>query len=280
MAAEAHDRRREETITPPSGFALPNLAEIWRRRDLLWALTMADIRSRYRQTVLGFVWNLLQPLLATIVFSTIFGQLGGFPSEGLPYPLFFFTGFLIWQFFVKAIGLAVPSLASNAHLLAKVYFPRLIVLLFPILTALVELLFSAVVLGALFVYYGYFPSANVMLLPLTIGFAALASIAVAVWLAPLNVYLRDVQMALPSFIQLGFFVTPIVYSSSVISETWRWLIYFNPMAVAVEATRWALVGAPPPPLYGIGIASAVVLGLSVAGLILFQRTSLTMVDRL
>lgn len=274
-------RRLPEVILKPvSGMAFPDLREVWNSRNLLVALALADIKARYRQTVMGLGWNLLQPFMAMLVFTFIFGNLGAFSSDGRPYAMFFFAGFLIWQFFYKAVALAVPSLASNAHLIAKVYFPRLVIILFPILTALAEFLFSSVILAGLYVWYGYLPSVAIATLPLFVLFAGLAALAISLWLAPLNVYFRDVQYALASLLQFGFFLTPVVYAPSTISETWRWLVYLNPMAAIVEGARWSLVGSPPPPVYGIALSLGIITILLVAGSIFFQRTTLTIVDRL
>lgn len=267
-------------MKPVSGMAFPDLREVWNSRNLLVALALADIKARYRQTVMGLGWNLLQPFMAMLVFTFIFGNLGAFSSDGRPYAMFFFAGFLIWQFFYKAVALAVPSLASNAHLIAKVYFPRLVIILFPILTALAEFLFSSVILAGLYVWYGYLPSVAIATLPLFVLFAGLAALAISLWLAPLNVYFRDVQYALASLLQFGFFLTPVVYAPSTISETWRWLVYLNPMAAIVEGARWSLVGSPPPPVYGIALSLGIITILLVAGSIFFQRTTLTIVDRL
>ncbi|MHB2168623.1 ABC transporter permease [Alsobacter sp. R-9] len=270
----------ETLLRRPSGWSMPDLLELWSARSLIVALVAGDIRARYRQTLMGFAWNLLQPLMAMLVFTVIFGRIGAFASDGKPYALFFFAGFLIWQFFHKAVGLAVPSLASNAQLVAKVYFPRLIVVVYPIATAMVELIFSAVIFSLICLYYGFIPSGNVAFLPLFVFLTALSALAVAVWLAPLNVYVRDVQVALPSLLQLGFFVTPIVYSPSVLGEPWRTLVYLNPMAAIVEGARWSLLGGAPPHLEDLALSVAVVALILGSGLVFFQRTSLTMVDRL
>lgn len=267
-------------IKPPSGLSLPDFRAFWHSRGLLVALVVSDLRSRHRQTIMGFAWNFIQPVIAMIVFTVLFGKLGSFKSEGLPYPLFFFSAFLIWQFFQKAVGTSVPSLAANSHLIAKVYFPRLIILVAPIATATIELGFSCVVLASLYAYYGILPPPQIVLAPLLVIATGLAALSISSWLAPLNVFFRDVQVVLPSVLQLGFFITPVVFSTSALSETWRSIAYLNPMATIVELSRWMLAGSLPPPIVGIATSAAVIIVLLVLGLVLFQRAAQTMVDRL
>jgi lipopolysaccharide transport system permease protein len=239
-----------------------DLAELWHFRDLLYFLTRRDVAVRYKQTVLGFLWAIIQPLMGMVVFTVFLGTLAGVPSDGIPYPIFAYLGLLPWTYFAGAVTRSGSSLVSNAHVLTRVYFPRVLVPLSATLAALVDFAIALVVLGGLMAWYGRMPAASVLLvIPLMLVTACLAA-GVGMWLGALNAQYRDVQHAVPFLMQLWMFATPVVYPASIVPEHWRPLLALNPLAGLVEGFRAATLGRPlDAGALGISIASAAALTL-------------------
>ncbi|MEP7076800.1 MAG: ABC transporter permease [Acidobacteriota bacterium] len=232
-------------IIEPSGkWSALKLSDIWHYRDLLYILTMRDIRVRYKQTVLGAAWAVIQPLFTMLIFSLFFGRLAGVPSDGVPYPLFAYAGLLPWTFFSNAISNSGNSLVGNSNLITKVYFPRLIIPIASVASGLLDFAIAFVLLVILMFYYGVGLSINLLMLPVLIGMTALFATGVGALLSALNVKYRDIRYALPFFVQLGLFVTPIIYPSSLVPEKWRWLLMINPLAAQIEGYRSAFFGRP------------------------------------
>jgi lipopolysaccharide transport system permease protein len=273
MSAQAQDAAAATTITirPASGWLALNLAELWEYRELLYFLIWRDLKVRYRQTAIGVAWVVLQPLVTTAIFAVIFGRLAGLPSEGVPYPVFIFAALLPWQLFSGAISRAAVSLVSNANLVTKVYFPRLLVPLAAVLSGLVDLTVFLVILAGMMGWYRVTPSWAVLTLPLLVLVAVLAALAIGILLAALNVRYRDVQQAIPFLIQIWFLASPVAYSASLVpSGIWRVLYNLNPMTGVIQGFRWALFGkAAPDPLTWISVTAVVVL--LVAALFYFRR---------
>ena len=267
---EAVDRQRL-VIEPTRGWSALKLGELWKYRDLFWLLAWRDVRVRYRQTVLGVGWAVVQPLVTILVFSLIFGRLARVPSDGAPYPVFSFAGLLPWTLFSTALTRAASSLVGNAALLSKVYFPRLVLPLGSILTSLVDFAVSLVILFALMAWYHIIPGPAALLMPALVAYSIVSAWAIGIWLAALNVRYRDVNFALPFLVQIGLFVSPVVYGASLVPGPFRILYDLNPMTVVIQGFRWGLLGdAPPSALMLISIpAVAVVL---VSGLFYFRRT--------
>lgn len=264
-------------LEPSSGSFGPAVGELWRYRDLLYFFVWRDVTLRYRQTALGIAWAVLQPLAVTLVFTLVFGRLARVPSDGVPYALFSFVGLLPWTFAAQAVGGAAQSVVSQAHLITKVYFPRLLVPLAAVVTGLPDLGAGFVVLLVLLTWYGVVPGAAVLLLPAFVLLAMVTALGVGVWLAALNVAYRDVRYVVPFLLQLWLFVTPVVYPASLLPERWRSVAGLNPMAGAVEGFRWALLGTPPPTaLIGVSAFAAVVV--LVTGLLYFRRVEETLAD--
>jgi len=266
-------------IEPSRGWVSVRLHEIWEYRELLYFLIWRDIKVRYKQTVLGAVWAVIQPFLTMIVFSVFFNQLAGIKSESnIPYPLFTFTALLPWQLFAYALQESGNSLVANQRLITKVYFPRLTIPISAVLAGLVDFCVAFVVLLGMMFYYGYHITLAVLTLPLFLLFAILTALAVGLWLSVLNVQYRDVRYVIPFLTQFWLFLTPIAYSSSVIPAWARPLYGLNPMAGVVEGFRWALLGKSS----GIGslliVSVAVVLVLLVGGLMYFRRMEKTFAD--
>lgn len=231
-------------IEPSKSWAPLNLRDLWTYRELLYFLTWRDIKVRYKQTALGVAWAVIQPLAAMAVFTLFFGRLAGVPSDGIPYPIFAFSGLLLWTFFSNALTNSSSSLLGDSRLITKVYFPRMIIPCAAVGAGLVDIAIASVILLALMFYYGVAITWSVLLLPLLVIHAALLALGVGMWMAALNVKYRDVRYALPFLIQLWMFASPIIYSSSLIGQKWRWLYSLNPLAGIIEAFRAALFGRP------------------------------------
>jgi len=245
--------------------------ELWRARELLYFLVWRDLKVRYRQTVLGASWAILQPFSTMVVFTVFFGRIAGLPSDGIPYPLFAYAALVPWTFFAQGLTLSSNSIVANQALIRKVYFPRLVIPIATIVSIVVDFAIAFLVLLAMMAYYGVVPTPQLAWLPLLFLLALVTALGAGLWLSALNVLYRDVQYIVPFIVQVWLFSTPIVYPSSLIPERWRTLYGLNPMAGVVEGFRWALLGTDtrPGPLV---LVSAVAAGvLFVGGLLFFRR---------
>lgn len=254
-----------------------DLKELWHYRDLLYFLTRREVTIRYKQTILGIAWAVLQPLLATAIFTLFLGRLAKIPSDGIPYPVFVYLGLLPWTFFSSALTRAGASLVANANLLSKVYFPRLLVPVSATLSALVDTGFGFLVLLAIMLGYGAPPAWGIVLLAPLLALVAVAATGLGLWLAALNVRYRDVQHAVPFLVQLWMFASPVVYPASKVPEEWRLLYSLNPMAGLVEACRNAPLGRPID-LPALGLSTAVAFALLAFGLWRFRRMERSFAD--
>jgi lipopolysaccharide transport system permease protein len=253
-------------------------AELWAYRELLYFLTWRDIKVRYKQTVLGVSWAVLQPVLAMILFTIVFGHVAKVSSSGIPYPIFSYSALVAWYFFATSAQSASNSLVGNTQLVTKVYFPRIFVVASPVLGAAVDFALAFLILVALMVYYGIAPTIGVVALPGFFLLAAAAATGLGAWLAALNVKYRDVRFVVPFLLQLWLFATPIVYSIDKLHEPWRTLFGINPMAGVVLGFRWALAGGTAPS--GLLVLASALSGLVilVAGVLYFGRTEKTFAD--
>ena len=231
-------------IEPSKGWIPLNLRDLWQYRDLFYILTMRDIKVRYKQTALGAVWAIIQPLFTMLIFTLFFGRLAGMPSDGIPYPLFAYAGLLPWTFFSNAVTNSGNSLIGNSNLITKIYFPRMIIPAASVASGLLDFLIAFGLLVVLMFYYGVGLSINILILPVLIVLTGLLAIGIGMWMSALNVKFRDIRYALPFLIQLGMFATPIIYPSSLVPEKWRWLIALNPLSGQIEAYRSAFFGKP------------------------------------
>lgn len=258
-------------VRPPNRWAPLDLANHWRYRELLYFLVWRDIKVRYKQTLLGASWAIIQPFFTMVVFSVFFGRLANVPSDGAPYPVFSFAALVPWTFFASGVVQSSNSLVSNRELITKVYFPRLSLPAASVLAGAVDFVIAFVVLIAMMAYYGIVPTTNIVWIPAFLLLAMVTSLGVGFWLSALNVRYRDVRHAVPFLVQAWLFITPIAYPSSLLSEPWRTLYGLNPMAGVVEGFRWALLGtASAPP--GLVAASAVVaVLLFFSGAFYFRR---------
>jgi lipopolysaccharide transport system permease protein len=254
-----------------------DLAELWRYRDLLYFLTWREVAVRYKQTALGVLWAVIQPLASMAVFAVFLGRLGGMPSDGMPYPLFAYLGLMPWTYFAGAVTRAATSMVGNAHLLTRVYFPRALVPVSAALAALVDFAISLAVLGALLAWYGFRPGPGALLaVPLAAAMTVVAA-GVGMGLGALNSRYRDVQHAIPFAMQLWMFLTPVVYPASIVPERWRALLALNPMTGLVEAFRGAIAGRPLDAV-SLGISLASAAALAALGVWHFRRTERAFAD--
>ena len=263
---------------PSKGWALPKFAELWEYRELLFFFVWRDIKVRYRQTILGGLWAILQPLFTMVVFSLFFGRLAKVPSDGLPYPIFSYAALVPWTFFATALTQASNSLVQNANMVKKIYFPRLTMPTATVLASVVDFALAFMVLLGMMLFYRLVPTINVLWLPLFLLLALITSLGVSLWLSAMNVQFRDVQYTIPFLTQAWLFVTPIAYPSSLLPEPWRTLYGLNPMAGVVEGFRWALLGTNTAPGPMMIVSALVALTLFVSGALYFRRMEQSFAD--
>jgi lipopolysaccharide transport system permease protein len=265
-------------IEPSRGWASLKLRELWEYRELLYFLIWRDIKVRYKQTLLGAAWAIMQPLLAMLIFSIFFGRLAKIPSDGVPYPIFSYAALVPWMFFAGALNQSSNSLVNSANLIKKVYFPRLAIPIAAVLSGVVDFLLAFVVLLGMMLYYGLLPALNTLWLPAFLLLALITSLGVGLWLSAMNVQFRDVRYTVPFLTQIWFFSTPVVYASSLLSEPWRTIYGLNPMVGVVEGFRWALLGtntAPGPIVIASSLAALTIL---LSGAFYFRRMEKNFAD--
>jgi lipopolysaccharide transport system permease protein len=265
-------------IEPSRGWVSLKLHELWEYRELLYFLTWRDVKVRYKQTVLGAAWAIIQPFFTMVVFSLFFGRLAGIPSDGVPYPIFSFAALVPWTFFANGLNQSSNSLVGSADLIKKVYFPRLAVPVATVLSGVVDFALAFLVLLGMMLYYGVIPTPNTLWLPLFFLLALVTSLGVGLWFSALNVKFRDVRYTVPFLTQFWMFSTPIAYPSSLLSEPWRTLYGLNPMVGVVEGFRWALLGTNTAPGPIIVASSLAALAILVGGAFYFRRMEKTFAD--
>jgi lipopolysaccharide transport system permease protein len=258
-------------IQPAKGLFHLELGALWRYRELLRSLVWRDIKVRYKQTAIGAGWAILQPLLTMVIFTVVFGNLAKIPSDGLPYPIFTYTAILPWTYFAQGLNRSGNSLVGSAHLITKVYFPRLLMPLSALGAPTVDFLFSFLILLGLMAWYGIIPTWSVLALPLLLLLAILTAITAGLWLSPINVKYRDVSYTLPFLTQVWMYASPVVYPVSLVPEQWRWLYSLNPMVGVIEGFRWALLGKQSPDLMVVAMSASVVLAFFFGGIVFFKR---------
>jgi len=265
-------------IEPSKGWRTLNLRELWEYRELLYFLAWRDIKVRYKQTVLGAAWAIMQPFFAMVVFSIFFGRIAKIPSDNLPYPIFSFAALVPWTFFATALTSSSESLVSSSNLIKKIYFPRLAMPIASVVVGVVDFILAFIVLLGMMWYFHISPTGNVIFLPLLLLLALVTALGVGLWLSTLNVQFRDVRYTIPFLLQLWLFATPIVYPSSLLSEPWRTILGINPMAGVVEGFRWALLGTDTSPGSMIFVSSLMSLFLLLSGAFYFRRMEKSFAD--
>jgi lipopolysaccharide transport system permease protein len=271
---------REPTvmIQPRKVFLHLDLQAVWQSRELLYFLIWRDVKIRYKQTMLGAAWVIIQPLMTMVIFTVIFGQLARIPSDGLPYSIFTYTALLPWQYFSQAISRSSDSLVASAHLITKIYFPRLIIPISAVLAPLVDFVIAFVVLLGMMAWFGIPPYWNALFLPLFLLLALITALAVSLFLSALNVKYRDVRYTVPFLIQLWMYASPVVYPVSIIPAQWRLLYSLNPLVGVIEGFRWALLGKGNPDFSIMLVSGTVVVALLLGGIIYFKKMERTFAD--
>jgi lipopolysaccharide transport system permease protein len=264
-------------IRPLNGWMPIDLKELWEYRELVYTFALRDIKVRYKQTALGAAWAVIQPFMMMVVFTIFFGKLAKIPSEGIPYPLFSYAALLPWTLFSEGITRSTNSMITNANIMTKVYFPRLVMPISGILSPLIDFMIAFVILIAMMLYYGFVPTINIIWLPIFILLALMTSLGVGLWLSAFNVQYRDFQYTLPFLIQLWLFASPVVYPSTLLPESYRWIYGLNPMAGVIEGFRWALLGTNPPSTM-IAFSFVIVMVLLISGAYYFKRMEKTYAD--
>jgi lipopolysaccharide transport system permease protein len=254
------------------------LAAIWEFRELLYFLVWRNVKVRYKQTIIGSAWAIIQPLTTMIIFTLIFGHFAKIPSDGLPYSIFAYTALLPWNYFSQAVARCSDSLISNTNLVRKVYFPRLIILMAEVTSPLVDFLISFLALLVMMAWFGIAPGRGVLALPLFLLLALTTALAMGLWLSALNTRYRDVGHTVPFLIQIWMYASPVAYPVSLIPERWRLLYSLNPMVGVIEGFRWTLLGKEAPAFGVIAVSAAVVVALLLGGIIFFKRMEHTFAD--
>jgi lipopolysaccharide transport system permease protein len=266
-------------LEPSKGWVSLKLHELWEYRELLYFLTWRDVKVRYKQTVLGAAWAIIQPFMTMVVFSIFFGRLAGIKTDaGMPYPVWSYTALVPWTFFANGLTQSANSLVTSANLLKKIYFPRLVIPISSVIAGVVDFVLAFVVLIGMMLVYGIVPTANVVFLPFFLLLAFTTSLGVGLWLSAMNVQFRDVRYTIPFLTQFWLFATPIAYPSSLLNDKWRIIYGLNPMAGVVEGFRWALLGSNDAPGLMIIISTLTALLLVISGTYYFRRMEKTFAD--
>jgi lipopolysaccharide transport system permease protein len=258
-------------IRPSAGWRSIDLTELWQYRELLYFLVWRDIKIRYKQTVLGASWAIIQPFFTMVVFSLFFGRLAQVPSDGIPYPIFSFAALVPWMFFANGLTQSANSVVGSQELVKKVYFPRLAIPISAVVAGSVDFGIAFVVLLGMMGFYGILPTAAVIWLPALLLLALVTSLGAGLWLSALNVRYRDVRHAVPFLVQFWLFATPIAYPSSLLDQPWRTVYALNPMVGVIEGFRWALLGTETAPGPMVAVSSAAAVALFVGGMLYFRR---------
>lgn len=265
-------------IKPKKTFSLDDLKEIWEYKELFYFLTWKDLKVRYKQTAIGVIWALFQPFITMVVFSLFFGKLAKMPSDGIPYPIFVYTGLLLWQFFSGSLGEISNCLIANTSIITKVYFPRLILPISATITKFVDFLLGAIILIGMMLYYGYTPNLiGLLILPLLLAITFIAALGFGLFLSAINVRYRDVRYALPFFIQTMMYITPVIYPASIAGK-YSWILAINPMTGVIKAARAAILGNAPINWLLLTISATACVIMTVIGVIYFKKTERIFAD--
>lgn len=266
-------------IEPPRGWLELHLNEVWEYRELLYFFVWRDVKVRYKQTAIGVVWVILQPLMTMGVFTLFFGRLAKLPSQGLPYPVFYLAALVPWSYFASSLGNCTNIIIANQHVITKVYFPRLILPLAAVCSGLVDFAIGFVMMVGLTLSFGIHPTAAALLLPFLVLLAMFTALSVGLWTSALNALYRDMASIIPFVIQFWMLASPVAYPSSLVPEKWRWLYGLNPMAGVIDGFRWALTGHGQPPGPMLVVSAVMVAIVLTGGLFFFQRIESTIADR-
>jgi lipopolysaccharide transport system permease protein len=279
MTEKFHEKNKHRmVITPSTGWISLNIREVWAYRELLGLLAWRDVSVRYKQSIVGIGWAIIQPVMTMIIFTIIFGNFAKLPSDGIPYPVFTYCALLPWNYFARSLGDSSDSLVGSSHLITKVYFPRLILPISKVFAGLIDLSIAFIILIGLMVWYRIVPTAGILLLPVFIFVAMLAALGVGFWFTALNVLYRDVKFVVPFLVQFWMYASPVAYSTSIIPDKWKWIYGLNPMVGVVEGFRWALFGKTAPNISMFLISISIIFVMLITGLYYFKRMEKTFAD--
>lgn len=271
--------KNSELVIKPGMRELNYWFDLWRYRELFLFLAWRDILVRYKQTAIGIAWSVLRPFLTMLVFTIVFGKLANLPSNGVPYPIMVYAAMLPWQFFANSLSESSNSLIDNANLLTKVYFPRLIVPAGAVIVSLVDFFISLAILFGIMIWYQYVPDIRMLLLPLFLGLAFLASLGAGLWLSALNVKYRDFRYVVPFLVQFGLYISPVGFSSAIVPEKWHLLYFLNPMVGVIDGFRWAILGDSfPIYLPGLFLSTSLTVMIFIGGLLYFRNMERSFAD--
>lgn len=276
--SEATVNRPVTVIEPPSGLFSVNLGEVWRYRDLLMLLAWRDISARFRQSLVGYGWAILKPLVSALIYTLVFSYFARIDTGDVPYPIFAFAALIPWMYFSATLSGITGSIVGGGALLTKVYFPRLVLPLASVVVGLVEVLLQLFIIAALMVYYEYVPGWPILCLPVFLALTVMTALAFGIWLTAVNVKYRDVGMAVPFMIQIWMYLCPIVYPITLVPEKWRTLYAINPMVGAIEGFRWSLLGSDAPDFQMMAVSFAALSVLLFFGLLYFRKVETTFAD--
>ena len=275
MPEKLHDayfgQRHKTVIKPSSGWLSLNLKEVWAYRELLFLLAWRDVSVRYKQSLVGIGWAVIQPLMTMLIFTIIFGHFAKLPSDGIPYPLFTYCALLPWNYFARSLGDSSDSLVGSSNLVTKVYFPRLILPLSKVFAGLIDFALAFVILVGMMIWYRVTPTYGIMLLPVLMLIAMLSALGAGLWLTALNVKYRDVKFVVPFLIQFWMYASPVAYATSIVPQKWLWLYGLNPMVGVIEGFRWALLGKAAPNIEIMAISLSILVVILVSGLFYFKK---------
>lgn len=275
---DQNENRLVTVIEPSKGWIPIDFKEIWKYRELLYFLTKREIQVRYKQTVLGGLWAIIQPLFTMAVFTLFFGRLAKMPSEGIPYPIFVYAGLLPWTYFSNALSNSGNSLVGSANLISKVYFPRIIIPGSFALAGLLDFFIAMIILLALMIFYQLLPGFGILLFPFLIGLTFLCAVGVGLWLSAMNVQYRDIRYAIPFLIQLWMFVSPVIYPVSLVPRGYQWLLALNPMGGVINAYRASLLGHQSIDWFLLSISTLMILIIFISGMYYFRKMEKTFAD--
>jgi len=265
-------------IEPKKGFVPVDLKEIWNYRELFYFLTKRDIKVRYKQTVLGGLWAIIQPLSTMVIFTFFFGRLAKIPSDGMPYPIFVYAALLPWTYFANAVSTSGNSLVGSANLITKIYFPRLIVPISAALGGLLDFFIAIFILLGLIIHYKVILGLGILLFPFLMGLTFLCAVGVGLWLSALNVQYRDIRYVIPFLIQIWMFVSPVIYPVSLAKGKYLYLLLFNPMSGVIKAYRASILGHQPIDWGMLGLSTAIIFIILISGLFYFRKMERVFAD--
>lgn len=270
--------KHKTVIKPSSGWLSLNLKEVWAYRELLFLLAWRDVSVRYKQSIVGIGWAIIQPLMTMFIFTIIFGTFAKLPSDGLPYPVFTYCALLPWNYFARSLGDSSDSLVGSSNLVTKVYFPRLILPLSKVFAGLIDFSLAFMILVGMMIWYRVTPTAGIFMLPVFMLVAMVSALGVGLWLTALNVKYRDVKFIVPFLTQFWMYASPVAYSTSIIPQKWQWLYGLNPMVGVIEGFRWALLGKTAPNTEMMAVSLSILVVVLLSGLIYFKKMEQSFAD--